>query len=149
MTTVTVILRQSGMNDFIILGEIPRGLANQLMDSFSTRRECDKSACYGRPEIEYLDRIVENDRDDGGTKRLVMLSIKDTYTMYTPHACDYRPIPCVQNDGQIIRCDNSLRANRLRTCAKQLRDGKCVNRFIRNTVGQMLFPQHYGKQKTK
>ena len=32
-------------------------------------------------------------------------------------------------------------------CARNLRAGKCQDPFIKETLGAILFPQHYGKRK--
>ncbi|MBQ3039106.1 MAG: hypothetical protein IJD41_00930 [Alphaproteobacteria bacterium] len=36
---------------------------------------------------------------------------------------------------------------KLLCCARNLRTGKCTDEFIKNTLGAILYPQHYGKQK--
>ena len=36
---------------------------------------------------------------------------------------------------------------KLLCCARNLRAGKCTDELIKNTLGAILFPQHYGKQK--
>lgn len=38
-------------------------------------------------------------------------------------------------------------AAKIKHCARNLKNGKCCDEFIRNTLGAILFPQHYGKQK--
>lgn len=39
--------------------------------------------------------------------------------------------------------------SKLKYCARSLRAGKCCDEFIKNTLGAILYPQHYGKNKQK
>lgn len=36
---------------------------------------------------------------------------------------------------------------KIKRCARNLKNGKCCDEYIKNTLGAILFPQHYGKQK--
>ena len=49
------------------------------------------------------------------------------------------------------KCDNKCNDEfgRLNTCARNLRAGKCRDEFMRVTLGAILFPKLYGKDKQK
>jgi hypothetical protein len=38
---------------------------------------------------------------------------------------------------------------KIKRCARNLKNGKCLDEFIRNTLGVALFPEHYAKDKQK
>ena len=50
------------------------------------------------------------------------------------------------NKPQCAKCRNEDLA-KAKCCARNMRAGKCQDEFIRKTLGAILFPQHYGKQK--
>ena len=47
---------------------------------------------------------------------------------------------------QCTKCKNEDLA-KAKCCARNLRTGKCQDPFIKETLGAILFPQHYGKRK--
>ena len=47
---------------------------------------------------------------------------------------------------QCTKCKNEDLA-KAKCCARNLRAGKCQDSFIKETLGTILFPQHYGKRK--
>ena len=38
---------------------------------------------------------------------------------------------------------------KIKRCARNLKNGKCQDEFMRNTLGAILYPQHYAKDKQK
>lgn len=56
------------------------------------------------------------------------------------------------NTARQLKCHNCRLekgdiARRMILCAKNLREGKCTDTFMRRTIGAALFPQFYGKTK--
>ena len=70
----------------------------------------------------------------GGTSRYRSLDIDGLFY------CDAYP----QCKKTIRKMDDT---SKLKCCARNLRSGNCTDEFIKNTLGAILFPQHYGKQK--
>lgn len=44
---------------------------------------------------------------------------------------------------------NLSEADKIKRCARNLKNGQCRDEFIRNTLGAILFPQHYAKDKQR
>lgn len=65
------------------------------------------------------------------------INICTTHNGYTPFTPCFK---CVR-DGKVPG------AIPHKTCAHNLVAGKCVDEYMRNTVGAVLFPQFYGKEK--
>ncbi|MBP3545382.1 MAG: hypothetical protein J6J82_03695 [Alphaproteobacteria bacterium] len=120
-------------NDFpqtIRLGRITQSQALETIDKFRNSRPTEK-ACLKSLQVNYTD-IVNFESFKTYGKKHGVLNISG---MFFP---DYKP--------KCAKCKNEDLA-KVKCCARNLRAGKCQDEFIRKTLGAILFPQHYGKQK--
>lgn len=116
------------MSTNINLGFVSPEQAHQIIDKFKTHKPA-KNACIKDLSItlkEYVHFCRHGNEHD---------SSLDLSGMFYP---DDKPIcaKCIPSDIATVNC-----------CARNLRAGKCQDNFIKQTLGAILFPQHYGKQK--
>ena len=120
-------------NDFpqtIKLGNITQTQALELIEKFRNNLPI-KTACLKSLTATYTDTVnFESSKTYGKEHGFLNIS-----GMFFP---DYKP--------QCAKCKNEDLA-KAKCCARNLRAGNCKDEFIKNTLGTILFPQHYGKQK--
>lgn len=113
------------------LGEISDSERTQLMDAFSQHTPA-LDACVRQMSLEFIDKTYFG-RTPWAQERYRTLNLSSMF---------YNQMPkCGQ---QNCKLDDSAKIKR---CARNLKNGKCQDEFIKNTLGAILFPQHYGKQK--
>ncbi|MDW2995246.1 MAG: hypothetical protein R8N24_04480 [Alphaproteobacteria bacterium] len=112
----------------IHLGFVSPEQVHQIIDNFKTHKPA-KNACIKDLSIK-LEEHVHFGRYNNG-----YYSSLDLSGMFYP---DDKPIcaKCIPSDIAKAKC-----------CARNLRTGMCQDNFIKQTLGTILFPQHYGNQK--
>lgn len=106
----------------------------------------DKDACTHDLGIKYVADI--NKSTDVFNHPAI-----DPYTRHKFELIDsswgFNPaFPKCAHCAKISRAD-VMASERMFLCAKNLRAGKCQDTFMRNTLGAVLFPQFYAKDKQK
>ncbi len=73
------------------------------------------------------------------------LDIQSLFNMPKAYANeDAHPMPCVMTN-----CSKLSKKKRAKICAAKLAAGRCMDEYMRRTVGAILYPQHYATQKVK
>ena len=110
------------------LGFVSPEQAHQIIDEFKTHKPA-KNACIKSASIAFEEWTHFGPYNN---EHFSWLNISG---MFFP---DDKPIcaKCIPSDIAKVNC-----------CARNLRAGKCQDNFIKQTLGAILFPQHYGKQK--
>ena len=116
------------------LGYISDTDALKLTDAFNTSTVAP-NACIKTLSIQFTDHVHFGNTPGTGT-RYRSLDIDGLFYL------DTNP-QCVKNTNTREWTDKK----KLLCCARNLRTGKCTDEFIKNTLGAILYPQHYGKQK--
>lgn len=119
-------------NHIETLGHISSADAKKLMDIFSTS-DIAPNACIKTLCLRYQDQ-VNFGQIPSGAHRYRSLDIDGLFYYDTIPQCATRK----------RKWDDE---KKLKHCARNLRTGKCTDEFIKNTLGAILYPQHYGKQK--
>ena len=116
------------MSTNINLGFVSAEQAHKIIDEFKTHKPA-KNACIKDLSIT-LEKRVHFSRH--GNEHYSALDLSG---MFYP---DDKPIcaKCIPSDIAMAKC-----------CARNLRTGMCQDNFIKQTLGAILFPQHYGKRK--
>lgn len=72
------------------------------------------------------------------------LKLNQLFTKTTEYmSADAYHMPCA------LDCKNASPDARTKICAKNLAAGKCLDKFMRETIGTVLYPHHYAAQKVK
>lgn len=121
-------------NHVAMLGCISLAELDKLMNALNTNRVA-ADACIRSLALSYTDH-VNFGRMPGLTKRNCTLNIDGMFYYGQDTKCG-TPNPHMDEEAKIKRC------------ARNLKNGKCKDEFIRNTLGATLFPQHYAKDKQK
>ena len=129
---VEYVPHESIPNHIKTLGYISDADAQKLMDTFNTS-DVAQNACIKTLSMELNDKVSYG-KMPGFGMRYRSLDIDGLFY------CDTYP-QCTKT----IRNMDEL--SKTKHCARNLRAGKCTDEFIRNTLGAILYPQHYGKQK--
>lgn len=116
------------------LGKISDNDLNKIMSAFNTSAIAP-NACIKSLDLNYQDN-VKFGRIPGNSKRDRTLELDSMFYFDTTPMCG-KPNCKLDNTAKIKRC------------ARNLKNGKCVDEFIRNTLGAVLYPQHYAKDKQK
>ena len=119
-------------NHIVTLGYIDNADLQKLMTVFNTS-DVAPNACIKTLCLQYQDQ-VNFGQIPGGTQRYRSRDIDGLFY------CDTNP----QCGKTTRKLDDTAK---MKHCARNLRTGKCTDEFIKNTLGAILFPQHYGKQK--
>ena len=145
-------------NHVITLGMISTDDAIKLMDIFANPRQ---SAFLGTiqnsPKLQEL--LKSGNVAPNACIKTLCLRHQDQINFGHMPAGEYR-YRSLDIDGpfyldtnpQCVKDTNNRKWNdtaKLKCCARNLRDGKCTDEFIRNTLGVILFPKHYAKQNGK
>lgn len=110
------------------LGFISPEQAHQIIDEFKTHKPA-KNACIKSASVEFEEWTHFGPYNN---EHFSWLNISGMfYPDNTPQCAK-----CIPSDIAKVNC-----------CARNLRAGKCQDDFIKQTLGAILFPQHYGKQK--
>ncbi len=113
------------------LGDITNSECMQLMDTFTTQSVLP-NACIRHMSLEFIDKTYFG-RAPWHQDRRRTLNLSSMF---------YNNMPkCGQQNCEL---DDTAKIKR---CIRNLRAGKCQDEFIRNTLGAILFPYYYGKQK--
>lgn len=70
------------------------------------------------------------------------LEINRTFDPETLDDEEYIMMHCI---GQWCNCPTTIH----KKCIQNLSSGRCQNKYMRDTVGTVLFPQHYASQRQK
>ena len=116
------------MSTNIDLGFVSPEQAHQIIDKFKTHKPA-KNACIEDLSIT-LEEWVHFCRH--GNEHYSSLDLSGMFYPDKMPQC----VKCIPSDIAKANC-----------CARNLRTGKCQDKFIKQTLGAILFPQHYGKQK--
>lgn len=119
-------------NHIKTLGYISDADTQKLLDAFNTT-DIAANACIKTLNMEFNDRVTFGQMPGFGA-RYRSLDISGLFYL------DDNPQCC-----QTARKWNETA--KLKYCVRNLRAGKCTDEFIKNTLGAILYPQHYGKQK--
>ena len=115
-----------------LLGYVTHNTIENLMNVFASATP-DKNACILSMGLQYTDRVRFGRTYDAGARTPQL----DLDGMFYP---DRYPKCCAQKKNQTD-------AQKIKRYAKNLRNGKCCDEFIQKTLGMILFPEHYAKQK--
>lgn len=121
-------------NHIASLGCLTRCELDTLMEKLSTSNVA-VNACIKNLNLEYTESTGFG-RAIGGNKRRRSLSIDGMFYF------DQYP----QCGKQNCNLDEEAKIKR---CARNLKNGKCQDEFVRNTLGAILYPHHYAKDKQK
>ena len=116
------------------LGYISFTELKKIMNAFSTEK-AKLNACIYCLSAEYND-TVRFGRTAWHQRRYNSLDLSQMFWLDNNPQC-----------GNITRQLNEIA--KIKHCARNLKNGKCCDEFIRNTLGTILFPQHYAKEKQK
>ncbi len=116
------------------LGYISDTDAQKLMDAFNTTKVAP-NACIKTLSMELTDK-VNFGQMPAGAHRYRSLDIDSLFYCDTTPQCASASKTQKWNDAKKLKC-----------CANNLGNGKCCDEFIKNTLGVILFPKHYAKQK--
>ena len=114
------------------LGKISIKEVEFLMDKFKQNFSTQKS-CIVSMTLEYIDR-THFGRKIGGGIRFQALDISGMFYPDRTPMCG-KPSKRMTDEQKIRRC------------ARNLQNGTCCDEFIRTTLGAILYPQQYTKQK--
>ena len=116
------------------LGHISEAERQSLMSAFNTKTPAP-NACIRSMTLEYSDHTFFG-RVPGNCDRYRSLELSNMFYF------DKMP--------QCQKCSKNIKeTTKIKRCARNLKDGKCVDEFIRNTLGAILYPQHYAMEKQK
>lgn len=104
----------------------------KIMNTFSTEK-AKPNACIYCLSAEYND-TVRLGRTAWHQRRYNSLNLSQMFWLDNTPQCG-EPNSHMDEVAKIKRC------------ARNLKNGKCRDEFIRNTLGAVLFPQHYAKNK--
>ncbi len=112
--------------------------AQQIMDALVANHDTAGACCIRQICAEYKNYV--------SLKRPVLPGVNPSLNQNV--SLDLTPI-FYYSTKQLCYSSNHFFSDekRMQRCARHLRDGKCTDEFIKNTLGAILFPQHYGKQK--
>ena len=113
-----------------LMGKITREEAYNLMDSLSAHHP-SKTACIQSANIHFSDWAQFGNKSEKNP-RYTALNIDGMFYPDAMPQCE----KCKDSDVTKVRC-----------CARNLRKGKCQDKFIKNTLGALLYPKLYGKGK--
>lgn len=116
------------------LGYISEQDALKLMDIFNTS-DVAPDACIKTLSMELTDKVSYG-KIPGYAMRYRSLDIDGLFYLDTKPQCG-------------TPSNKMSDTAKLKHCARNLRAGRCTDEFIKNTLGAILYPQHYGKNKQK
>lgn len=125
----------------ITLGEINTAQLNQLMDDLKTNFG-QSHKCIDNMTVNFSDRFSLY-AGLGAGRRNRNLILSNLFPFYDACNPKFRA-PCITGE-RLPKTSDAM----TRTCAENLRCGKCRDEFIRKTLGAVLFPQHYANEKQK
>lgn len=114
------------------LGRISDDELNEIMTTFSTHNIAP-NACIQTLCLDFCDH-TNFGRTIGCNNRYRTLDLGNMFYFDAMPQCG----------KQNCTLDETAKINR---CARNLKNGKCRDEFIKNTLGAILYPQHYGKQR--
>ncbi len=138
------------------LGYISSADAQELMDIFANpRQSVFLGTVQNSPKLQEL--LGTNDVAPNACIKTLSMTLNDQVNFgHIPGgASRYRSLDIdglfyLDTNPQCVKNTNTRKwtdKKKLLCCARNLRNGKCTDEFIKNTLGAALFPQHYGKQK--
>ena len=112
--------------------------AQQIMDALVANHDTAGACCIRQICAEYKNYV--------SLKRPVLPGVNPSLNQNV--SLDLTPI-FYYSTKQLCYSSNHFFSDekRMQRCARNLQNGKCQDEFIKNTLGAILFPQHYGKQK--
>lgn len=112
--------------------------AQQIMDALVANHDTAGACCIRQICAEYKNYV--------SLKRPVLPGVNPSLNQNV--SLDLTPI-FYYSTKQLCYSSNHFFSDekRMQRCARNLRAGKCTDEFIKNTLGAILYPQHYGKQK--
>lgn len=116
------------------LGYIGSDELKELMNVFNTNKIAP-NACIYSLSLSYSQK-TNFGRTAIGNKHNRVLDIDGMFYYNQYPQCGKQNCPLNEED-------------KIKRCARNLRNGKCLDEFIRNTLGAVLFPEHYAKDKQK
>ncbi len=117
--------------------------ARKLMNAIE-RRGSNSDSCFKTLHAT-MTRATRCGRMVGPHSNWTTVSLDGMFYFYdvtTPSECH---APCMAGARRMPQTEYNM----ICACAYRLRTGKCCDPFIRRTLGRLLFPHHYVKQKTK
>lgn len=100
-----------------------------LMSAFDTKSA--PNACISSMNLEFSEETLFGSHSHC---RYRSLALSEMFSRHT------KPLCC--------KCSDKIKeTTKIKRCLNNLKNGKCCDEFIRNTLGAILYPQHYGKQK--
>ena len=110
------------------LGFVTTEQAHQIINKFHSNKPAP-NACIQGASIAFEEWVHFGPHN---TKHFTSLNISGMFYPDKMPQC----AKCIPSDTAKVNC-----------CARNLRSGKCQDQFIKQTLGAILFPQHYGKRK--
>jgi len=123
---------------YIPLGKITDDQLQTILNAFE-KNTSRPHTCIQTMSIDFHDTMSFGRMPGLGT-RYRDLDLANLFYFYDKR----KPAPCIAG-GKTPQTEDAM----LRTCAHNLRCGKCRDEFIRKTLGAVLFPQHYANEKQK
>lgn len=125
------------------LGKINHADLEWLMSEFSNKQNTVKSdSCVHTMSIQHLD-TVNFGIHPFNNKRNQSVEISNIFYF------TYAKPKCIKLSRDAKLSHGTDEDVKMDICCKNLADGKCCDEFIRRTLGAILFPQHYAKDKQK
>ena len=116
------------------LGCISESELEHIMSAFNTK-EYSPDACIRSLSLEYSDH-TNFGRTMGAPNRHRSLELSGMFYFDQATKCG--------------KCSSrTSETTKIKRCARNLKNGKCQDEFIRNTLGAILYPQHYATDKQK
>ena len=115
-----------------VLGKISDDDLKKIMDTFSDKN-AQPHSCILHMSLDFHDQAVFG-HPPWDHKRHRVLELSNMFHYNTK---------CNKHGPEL---DETAKIKR---CARNLQNGKCVDEFIRNTLGAILYPQHYAMEKQK
>jgi len=125
----------------IQLGKITTAQLQTILDAFE-KNTSRPHTCIQTMSVEFHDTMSFGRMPGHGT-RYRALDLSNQFYFYDV-SDNKTPAPCIAS-GKTPQTEDAM----LRTCAHNLRCGKCHDEFIRKTLGVVLFPKLYATEKQK
>lgn len=121
------------------MGKISLQDLDFLMTEFSDpKNRIAANSCAKTISLEHRD-TVNYGSNPFNKRRIRTLEISNIFYF------DHTTPMCAPHKRSAYTCTEQKMA----ICCKNLRDGKCCDEFMRRTLGAVLYPQHYAKDKQK
>ena len=115
------------------LGAVTPAQAQQIIDAFAVA-QTDTNSCIQTMSLEHK-TCVQFGRTPFQNNIYSSIDMENLFYFDTMPKC--------------TACNNkeTNEEKKYKTCHRNFRNGRCVDKNMREILGKILYPQHYGKQK--